>query len=188
MRHLAFPPTQRGATLIEVMVAVVILSIGLLSLAAMMAYATVLPKFSGNRSIAISTAANMIDRMRANPTTVSPTFSLAAYAVTTVTLTPTSASITSSASTCVFPTCTQTTMATMDIAIIQQQLAQQLAPAGMTIEVTDAANNEGNLWVFWQEPSSFASFISTGNDNCPANINTLGFSSTPRCVYLPFKL
>ena len=187
MKHSTFLRPQRGATLIEVLVTILILSIGLLAMGAMMAYSTLLPKFSGNRSVAISTATNMIDRMRANAYTESPTFSITAYNTATFTTTFVASASLPTGSTCAFPNCTQANMATMDIAVIQQQLSQQLTPAGITIAVTDAPNNEGNLWVIWQEPSNFGSF-SVGSDNCPAAINTLALTPAPRCVYLPFKL
>ena len=162
MKPSGFSHHQSGASLIEVLVAVLILSIGLLAMGAMMSYATLLPKFSGNRSVAISTATNMIERMRANPSnpTASPAFSIS----------------------------TRSTIATSDIAEIQFQLDQQLTPAGMTIQVTDAANNEGNLWIIWQEPSTFGTFSTSGSDNCPAAIVALSLTPPPRCVYLPFKL
>ncbi len=177
---------QSGATLIEILVTVLILSIGLLAMGAMMSYATLMPKFSGNRSIAMSTATNMIERMRANQSTASPTFSITAYRTDTFSVTlPTSTSL-PSGSTCSFPNCTQATMATMDIAVIQQQLNQQLAPAGFKIAITNTENTEGNLWVMWQEPSAYGSFSTGGSDNCPSSV--AGISPAPRCVYVPFKL
>lgn len=178
---------QHGATLIEVLVTILILSIGLLAMGAMMSYSMLLPKFSGNRSVAVSTATNMIDRMRANSGTESPSFSITAYATTTFSASFVGSPSIPAGATCSFPNCTQTSMAAMDIAIVQQQLQQQLSPAGMTISVTSAINNEGNLWVIWQEPSSFGS-LATGSDNCPAAVTALGLTPAPRCVYMPFKL
>lgn len=183
----SFKPTrhQSGATLIEILVTVLILSIGLLAMGAMMSYATLMPKLSGNRSVAMNTATSMIERMRANPTTTSPTFSITSYNTSTFSVSlPTSTSL-PSGSTCSFPLCDQNSIATMDIALVQQQLNQQLPPAGMKIEVTDAVNNEGNLWVIWQEPSAYGSFKTAGGDNCPASVTATNLT---RCVYLPFKL
>ena len=195
MKHANFSHPQHGATLIEVLVTIVILSIGLLSMAAMMAYSTLLPKFSGNRSVAISVGTNMIERMRANPSTWNQStsalsFSITSYNTATFTATFVASSSLPSGSTCGFAgtLCTTTTMAVMDLAEIQQQLNQQLTPAGITIAVTDAANNEGNLWVIWQEASSFGSFNTSGSDNCPAAVVAWALSPPPRCVYLPFKL
>lgn len=179
---------QSGASLIEVLVTLLILSIGLLAMGAMMSYATLLPKFSGNRSVAISTATNMIERMRANPTTATPTFSINSYAISNFTSTFVASPSIPSGSTCSFPNCTQSSMAAMDTAEVQFQLDQQLTPAGMTIQVTDASNNEGNLWVIWQEPSTFGTFNTGSSDNCPAAIVALSLTPPPRCVYLPFKL
>ncbi|MES2401381.1 MAG: type IV pilus modification protein PilV [Pseudomonadota bacterium] len=187
MKKPSKPRSQKGATLIEVLVAVLILSFGLLAMGAMMAYAMLLPKFSGNRAVAVSTATNMIDRMRANSGTESPSFSISAYATTTFTPSFVASPTIPSGSTCSFPNCTQSSMATMDIAILQQQLQQQLSPAGMTITVTSVINNEGGVWVIWQEPSSFGS-LATGSDNCPADVTAQALSPAPRCVYMPFKL
>ena len=159
-------------------------------MAAMMSYATLLPKFSANRSVAISAATDMIERMRANATTQSPTFSINSY--NTATFTATTTFLVSSSlpagSTCAFPSCTQSTIATEDISQVQLQLNQQLTPAGMTIAATNAANNEGNLWVIWQEASTFGGYATEGSDNCPAAVIALALSPAPRCVYLPFKL
>lgn len=187
MKNPAHSARQRGATLIEVLVTILILSIGLLAMGAMMAYSNLLPKLSGNRSVAVSTASNMIDRMRSNPTTQSPSFSISNYETATFTVSFVASASLPAGSTCAFPDCTQASMARMDIAVIQQQLSQQLSPAGITIAVTNADNNEGNLWVIWQEPSSFSN-LTAGSDNCPAAVTTLALSPPPRCVYMPFKL
>lgn len=178
---------QHGATLIEVLVTILILSIGLLAMGAIISYSTLLPKFSGNRSVAVSTASNMIDRMRANASTESPSFSISAYATNTFSANFVGSASIPSGATCSFPNCTQGTMATMDIAILQQQLQQQLSPAGMTITVTSVINNEGGLWVVWREPANVGS-LATGSDNCPPDVTALALSPAPRCVYMPFKL
>ncbi|MGB4116065.1 MAG: type IV pilus modification protein PilV [Polaromonas sp.] len=190
MKHYTSKTKESGATLIEVLVAILILSIGLLALAAMMGYATLLPKFSANRSMATNIGMDMIERMRANATTESPSFTISSYNTATFTASTTFAVSSSlpSGSTCAFPTCTQDTIATEDISRIQLQLNQQLTPAGITIAVTDATANEGNLWVIWQEASTFGSYSTASGDNCPAAVTALGLSPAPRCVYLPFKL
>lgn len=58
---------QSGATLIEVLVAILILSFGMLSLGAMMSFAVQLPKLSGYRSTATNLASSYVERIRANP-------------------------------------------------------------------------------------------------------------------------
>ena len=58
---------QTGASLIEVLVAILILSFGMLSLGAMMSFGVQLPKLSGYRATATSLAAGYTERVRANP-------------------------------------------------------------------------------------------------------------------------
>ena len=187
MKNPRISRRQDGSSLIEVLVTVLILSFGLLAMGAMMSYAIQLPKASGNRSIAISAGTDMIERMRANATTVSPVFSINSYATNTFSATfPTSNTLTFS---CTFPNCTQANIAAQDIATVQRQLNMQLPPAGMSIQITDAANNEGNLWIIWQEAQSFGNLNSTASsDNCNTATVALGLTPPPRCVYLPFKL
>ncbi len=187
MKNTANLQSQTGATLIEVLVTILILSIGLLAMGAMISYSILLPKFSGNRSVAISTAGNMIDRMRSNAGTESPSFSISSYATTTFSANFVGSASIPAGATCSFPNCTQATMATMDIAIVQQQLQQQLSPAGMTITVTNVINNEGSLWVVWREPASVGS-LAAGSDNCPPDVTALALTPAPRCIYMPFKL
>lgn len=66
-RRLALAPhTQRGFTLLEVMVAVVVLAIGLLGLAGLQATATRFNDSAYQRSQATALAYDIADRMRAN--------------------------------------------------------------------------------------------------------------------------
>jgi Tfp pilus assembly protein PilV len=58
---------QGGASLIEVLVAVLILSFGLLSLGAMLSLSVQMPKLSGFRTTATNIASDHIERIRANP-------------------------------------------------------------------------------------------------------------------------
>ena len=58
----------------------------------------------------------------------------------------------------------------------------------MRLIARDAANNEGNLWIIWQEAATFGTFSTTGSDNCNTATVALGLTPPPRCVYLPFKL
>ena len=58
---------QGGALLIEVLVAMLLLSFGMFSLGAMMSFSVQMPKLSGYRSTAVNLASSHIDRIRANP-------------------------------------------------------------------------------------------------------------------------
>lgn len=62
--------TQQGFTLIEVLISVLVLSVGLLGLAALQATAIRFNDSAQLRSMAVFQASNMIDRMRVNLTGV----------------------------------------------------------------------------------------------------------------------
>jgi type IV pilus assembly protein PilV len=102
---------QTGVTLIEVLVAILILSFGMLSLGAMLGYAVQLPKLSGYRSTAALLAAGHIERMRAN----SVGFANGFYQET---LTYDGTSSVLGLADCAYPICTSSnlanTLATMD--------------------------------------------------------------------------
>jgi type IV pilus assembly protein PilV len=69
MRHRQLKsPTNRhsGASLIEVLVAILVLSFGMLALGSMMAYAVQMPKLAAYRATAANLAASHIERMRGN--------------------------------------------------------------------------------------------------------------------------
>lgn len=61
------PRAQRGFTLLEVLIAIVILSVGLLGVAGMQASGMRTNKAAYNRTVATAMAMDMIDRIRANP-------------------------------------------------------------------------------------------------------------------------
>ena len=58
---------QMGSSLIEVLVAVVLLSLGMLSLGISLSFAVQMPRLSGYRATAINLAVSHIERIRANP-------------------------------------------------------------------------------------------------------------------------
>jgi len=181
--------------MIEALVAILILSFGLLALGSFMAYGVQLPKLSGNRSVAMVAGADLVERMRANSsgtlnyanTTISGLTGNATNTFTATFAVPTSMP---SGSTCAFPNCTAASLATMDVATVDFNLKRQLPSGGLTIQIPDTANAPriGNVWVIWQEPSNFGTFSTSGSDVCPANVTALSLSPAPRCVYIPFRL
>src|SRR5690348_13787526 len=79
MIRFASPRGARGVSMIEVLVAIVIFSLGLLGLAMMQLKGASFTKDSGARSVAVLQARSLADRMQANPT------ALAEYATATST-------------------------------------------------------------------------------------------------------
>lgn len=169
--------------MIEALVAILILSFGLLALGSFLTYAVQLPKLSGNRSVAMVAGADLVERMRANS---SATLN---YVTSTFSATSTIPTSMPSGSTCGFPNCTAATLATQDVATVDFNLKRQLPNGGLTVTIPDnAAPRIGNVWVIWQEPSNFGTFSTSGSDVCPAAVAALSLSPAPRCVYIPFRL
>jgi type IV pilus assembly protein PilV len=171
---------QRGATLIESLVAILVLSFGLLAIGGMMAYAVQLPKMAGNRAVAIGMASDLVERMRANVTGYA-----AANYDTALTYDGSFTVPSASAGNCTYPNCTASLLAIMDLAWMQRQLRLQLPAGGFSVQNT--GGNTGNLWVLWQDPDSLGNFSTSTSDNCPSGAASYT-SPRPRCVFIPFKL
>lgn len=176
---------QMGSSLIEVLVAVLILSFGLLSLGAMLSYSVQLPKLSEHRTRATYIASDHIERMRANPSE----FALGTY---TATSTYDGNFDPKYFANCTFPNCTPSTLAAMDTAATAKA-ARDFLPAGGIVVNCDAGNCAstnafGNIWIVWQEPSTNAVLNAATSDNCPAEITGATYSPAPRCLYVRFKL
>ena len=177
--------TQAGASLIEVLVAILILSFGMLSLGAMLSFSVQLPKLSGYRATAANLASSHIERMRANPGV--PGFSNGDYDQ------PSSYDGTFNdiaLAECTYPNCNAASLATMDNAYTQQAVRNEL-PAGGIFMRRDSSSGTvsttvGNLWIVWLEPDTFAALDPSSSDNCPAAVTDL--NPKPRCLYVRFKL
>jgi type IV pilus assembly protein PilV len=184
------PSSQCGASLIEVLVAMLILSFGMLSLGGMLSYSVQLPKLSGYRATAANLASSHVERIRTNP----DGFSGGSY---TAPLNESSgwsfSAINVSNSNCVYATpCTPTTLAAKDINEFRNAVRRELPAGDMITKCSTSPCTKasfGELWVVWQEPSTFALLAST-SDNCPTTeVNAAGYTSpTPRCMYIRFKV
>lgn len=190
---------QRGASLIEVLVAVLILSFGMLALGGMLSYAVQMPKLSGYRSSASSIASGHIERMRGNvggfrsgqyaSAAISGephTYGVEIWKV--VELYPTA---------CAYPACDATTIARADINDTFAAIRRELPGfAGMRVTCSGACNStstpEGDIWIIWDEPATFASLDGGTSDECPDPSITPTFtaftSPKPRCLHMRFKL
>ena len=178
---------QAGASLIEVLVAILLLSFGMLALGAMMSFAVQSPKLSAYRATAANLAASHVERMRANP----EGFADNSY---TAALNSSSWSFADIAlSDCSYPNCTKSTLATMDIQTTRRAVRRELpagdmemwcsAPSTPTTATTCTKASQGNLWIIWQEPST-TSLLSQSSANCPPDLP----SSPARCLYIRFKV
>lgn len=179
---------QTGTSLIEVLVAMTLLSFGMLSLAAMTAFAVQMPKLSGYRATAVNLASNHIDRMRANPVG----FGTGGYDNRSSYDGSRTALTMDASDSCSYPTCDPASLSKMDSAVTNAAVRAGL-PAGGVLMTRDsnagiASPTEGNLWIMWQEPDSRAPLNPTTSDNCPAGITQGNARLKPRCLYVRFKL
>ena len=180
--------TQAGASLIEVLVAILILSFGMLSLGAMLSFTVQLPKLSGYRATAANLASSHIERMRANPG--APGFSNGDYDQLS-SYDGTFNAIVAPAE-CTYPNCNAASLATMDNAYTQQAVRNEL-PAGGIFMRRDSSSGTvsttvGNLWIVWKEPSTYAALNPASSDNCPIEVTSVVSNPAPRCLYVRFKL
>ena len=177
---------QSGSSLIEVLVAILLLSFGMLSLGAMMSFAVQMPKLSGYRATAVNLASSHIERMRANPG--QPGFQNGDYdrssydgTFNTITLPD-----------CPYPTCTGLSLAAWDNAATQRAVRRELPAGGILMRRDNSggitSTTVGNLWIMWQEPSTYAALNPSSSDNCPTEITGTYTDPRPRCLYVRFKL
>ena len=124
---------NRGFGLLEALVAVAVFSGGVLGIAIMQLKSLSVLSDSNDMSIAVISAADLADKMRANPEGVSQGH----YKATS---SPSSASCTN---------CTPSQMANNDIAEIYSQLDANLS--GVQLEIKDAADGFYTIDITWKE-------------------------------------
>jgi type IV pilus assembly protein PilV len=175
---------QTGASLIEVLVAILVLSFGMLALGSMMAYAVQMPKLAAYRATAANLAASHIERMRAN----TAGFATDSY-VETMTYNATLPSV----NPCTYPTCTADSIAALDKNDTNRAMRRELPSGGMRMTCTGPCTDlDGDLWVIWREPSTFGALAASNSDECPDSATSPTFTAftapEPRCLHVRFKL
>ena len=178
--------SQRGASLIEVLVAILILSFGMLALGAMLSLGVQLPKLAGYRATAANLASSHIERIRANP----DGFKSNAY-VAALSYDGTFNNI--PLADCIYDQCSPSTLAIMDNAAMQQAIRIALPAGGLLVTCDVQAGpcssaSYGNIWIVWQEPSTFSALDPSSSDNCPAQVTQTYTNPKPRCLYVRFKI
>jgi len=176
---------QIGASLIEVLVAILLLSFGMLSLGAMLSFAVQAPKLAGYHATAANLASSHIERIRANPGgfVAGSYLSALSYDGTFNSVALVDCSYTDP--------CTESSLATMDNAATKRAVRIEL-PAGGILLTCDPAvcssNSYGNLWIVWQEPNRFLTDPFSTSDNCPTQVTGTYTNPKPRCLYVRFKI
>lgn len=161
----------RGAGLIEVLICMVLLSVGVLSMSWLQAAAVRHDKLTQFRGTATHIAGGLADRMRANAAAASSYARLQTYAPAT-------------ASTyekdCATLTCSAQELATYDLAVMRN-LSRSLLPDG-DLQVDVPSGGASTIWVLWRDPAITAATndSTTTVQPCPAGIGTP--DPMPQCL------
>ncbi len=141
---------SRGVTLIEVLVALVIVAVGLLGLAGLQVRGLSIQKDAHGRAIATQLALDLADRMRANrvPGTLTPP---AGYAFTSAYPTGTPALPTASTD-CASVVCNEAQQAQFDLAAWLTRVSQALPGGWAHVEpIASSGNRAWNVTLLWTE-------------------------------------
>lgn len=182
------PGGSRGVTLVEVLVSILVVSLGLLAMAAMQTSAMRYNKTSEMRAVATLLARDVADRIRAN--------SIGGVPQGTYTLnTAYGSAVLSGAAT--LPNCADTSsctgaeMATRDLAEWRNSLWASLpgAAAWMVVNGT-AAPMTADLWIAWLDPGEVAATRADSGaaSECPAAFVAANTNPMPRCMYFRIGL
>lgn len=176
---------QRGVGLIELLVSIVIATLGLLALAGMQVLATRHARLTQVRAAATHLAQDLGERMRANNSTAD---SLAAYAYAHTfaeqvsSHAPDLASRPAPRCNAANDTCSALQMAAADL--FEWRLdVRQLLPDGSVIVQPDAIGNAAgvDIWIAWRDPYIRSASADRGPSECPASLSVES-ASTVRCL------
>lgn len=168
---------QAGASLLEVLVAVLIMSFGLLSLAGLAAAAQQYAKMAQFQTVGGQLASDYAERMRANATG----FALDLYDK----VGPYSTAM-ATAVACADPgKCTSAELAAQDKASWTNELRRRL-PGGDAFVRRDAVNALAvDLWILWVDPDLAVGTSTAGTADCPTDAVSAmpSGAALPRCMY-----
>ena len=168
---------QTGASLLDVLIAMLIMSYGITGIALLMAATLQHSKTSLYQLVALQTATELAESMRAN----TDGFMADAYGRTdTYSATRAAATVPS----CAAPArCTSSEIASIDIAHLANRLRLSL-PGGDFQMLRNGSR--ADIWILWMEPTSAAS-MALRSANCRASAISAG-GDLPRCLYMRVAL
>lgn len=168
---------QIGASLIEVLIAMLVMSFGLAAVAQLMAATVQYSKTAQYQMVAQQSAAQLAESMRAN----TDGFMANAYIRTE----PYASNRAPAAvPACLLPqSCSSSEIANIDKAELANMLRQSLPGGDFNAQRN---GNLADIWIMWLEPTSAAS-LSAGGANCRTpSMGEIG--EQPRCFYLQAAL
>ncbi len=168
--------SQRGSSLVEVLVAMLLMSFGVLAMTTLQAHAVQHSHTTDTRARATLLGHDLADRMRTN---VSPTADWSAYELTALANSPTGTATPSNTACEGSLPCTFTDMAAYDLTRWQQQLARSLPHGRGHVR---SVGSQADIWVLWDDPDEAGA---QAHDRCPAG---LIMAAHTRCLYLRVAL
>lgn len=137
---------QRGSGLIEVLVAVILLSLGMLAMLRAQTSAMAYERTAEFRGVASQLASDVVDRIRANVGGASGYVHTAVY--------DPQSTIAAAGKNCAQAgvTCTAAEMAAHDLARMRTNVRNNL-PGG-DLRIVDAGSGQLNIWVLWVQPGN----------------------------------
>lgn len=198
--HLKKTPyrVQIGFSLIEVLVSIVILSLGLLGLAGLFNYSISSSKNANSRMAAALLVADFAEMVRANPDGFDPNIATSKYDRLIPSFNPNDSSfIDLRTDVCTFPNCSNSTVATSSLAKNDmdrfRNRVRTSLPAG-DMQATRVGNtNQIDVWIVWaegkgtnsNEPEINNPDPEANSDNCPTSISLQNPPPNPypRCLY-----
>jgi type IV pilus assembly protein PilV len=169
-----------GMSLIEVLISIVIASIGLLALAGVNTSSVRYTKMSQYRGTATLLASDIGERMRINKAGASSYVLQSNFA--------TQAALPAAAPTCdsYLTTCTAVQMAAFDLQTWQVLVRSQL-PEGSASIAYQNAQTAADVWVAWRDPAVAADDLTVAASECPATLG-VGADTSVRCSYFRINL
>jgi type IV pilus assembly protein PilV len=183
MAPLAAQEKMRGGSLIEVLVALLLVAFGFLGIGALFNFSIAANKSASSRLVATMLAQDYADIVRANLTG----FTSLAYNNAILSFDPSAKAAVTVANTsrCTYPNCTAATAAVQDLALFRQRV-RALLPAGdfVATRSTTGNTNAMDIWILWVEGKN-TSDPNVRNDVCPPVVvnQTPAPDPYPRCFY-----
>ena len=173
------PIGQKGSSLLEVLVAVLIMSFGLLSLGGLAAASQQYVKMSQFQSVGMTLASDLSERMRGNVSGFQKGGYVHASAYSTEAVTIPS---------CTGAACTDAEMAALDMAEWLKEVRLRLPGGDAYVQRSTTNILATDIWILWVDPNLDKLSVATWAD-CPATaVKDLSSDSPLRCMYYRVSL
>lgn len=178
---------QRGTSLLEILVAALLLALGILAMAGMQASAQQMSRVSTYKQEAARIATDLGERIRATSRGVAPApFNLNDYALQNVYNGKAAAVVVPNQCQGIAANCSPAQMAQRDVAEAREQARRALPNGGLIVTpgvvVVGGVNFPvADIWVAWQVPASTDVTNTVNELGCPAGLVTAD-PATTRCL------